>query len=785
MKLRKIIAVLLAIVMLLPLFCLGTDSYADAADNGWNIMFVIDGSGSLKKTDPTGLRYEAVNMVIDLLPDTGCYMGAIVFDANEGHGTTESDMFNCVVNSYPIQEINNRSDKAALKSGISADMSSKNGTDYCTALLMAQEQLSRVKNGKPSAILLFTDGALALPGGDNVKKVAIENGHIAAQTISDTLLDNDPDNDIRLCGIFLNADGKEDSSLLKTLVRESLGNLPETAPLNEHFIEIRSSYDLPDALDQFGRLLGMNIPPIKGDPLPYGWSDHEFRIPGAGVREANFRITSESGANLPSGLDVNITRPDGSVLTTAEKSSICSSGTFFQIYKIMNPASGIWKISIYVPEDCGIAVYFEPILNFSINAEMETDPPASDLHVNTDLSIKAYLEENGSRLLTADSYSEYSCEALFTDLATGEKYTYPIPQDSNGLFELKTRLDRYTTLECSIRFSCGEEISISSPPMVWNLSNRIPTSKAEVYTTVYYGLLSSGKETLNLAGKAFDIKDLEDDFDHLTIRIAGGTVKLDGCTLSSDGKLEIDAVKAGKGDIILEIADTQGATCQTTVHVNTVSTTRSVLITAGAIILVALLLTLFIVRIVNRVKTEGTCSLTIDVPNENGTGDIKTVTVDELSPPGSFYSGRHKTNLRALLGEIEETREEIRTGCREGGVTFEQFKKTVEQLDRDLRAAKLKCVIFRDKKKHKFSSNKLKLRYGRIKRTLENGEVESFGLKNNGINVQLAYHIEEDEDEVITYSGPKNDFMGETKEEREAFSPRSSNKESKNEWMDD
>ena len=70
MKKKKIIAIVLLAVLILPFFSPAADAAYDL-NNGWNIMLVVDGSGSLYSrtngqapTDPDGMRYEAIDSIL-------------------------------------------------------------------------------------------------------------------------------------------------------------------------------------------------------------------------------------------------------------------------------------------------------------------------------------------------------------------------------------------------------------------------------------------------------------------------------------------------------------------------------------------------------------------------------------------------------------------------------------------------------------------------------------------------------------------------------------------------
>ena len=55
-------------------------AYAESpSNNRFNVMFVLDASGSMNDSDPDNLRYEAISQFTNLLAAHGNHLGGIVF----------------------------------------------------------------------------------------------------------------------------------------------------------------------------------------------------------------------------------------------------------------------------------------------------------------------------------------------------------------------------------------------------------------------------------------------------------------------------------------------------------------------------------------------------------------------------------------------------------------------------------------------------------------------------------------------------------------------------------
>ena len=747
MKKKKIIAIVLLAVLILPFFSPAADAAYDL-NNGWNIMLVVDGSGSLYSrtngqapTDPDGMRYEAIDSILGLVPNGGNWnVGAIVFDANPTNNASDENMRRCVMLNTDLKPLSDSTDRSWLSDRIRMVRSRNSGgaTDFCTALLVAQEMLASANNGKPSAIFLLTDGKLALNGG-NTAQQAIANGQRAVQAISATLSDNDPSNDILLCGVFLNKDGKVVSTQLRDLVRDSLGNLPTSSPLSEHYVELQSADDMNTATRKFATLLG-----IIRNRNPLSDLDYDFLIPGVGVSEAQIYIEAEEGYRLPDGMQVKITRPDGTVMTTSEMSGISWATSITQNYRLLNPESGLWKVNTILPEGSKVSVYHEVIMIYNIDAEMEVTP-ATGLHVNSDVTINAFLSKDGVRLTDPLDYREYDCEALFTDLMTGEEFTMDIPQVSAGVYQLQTRLDRYTSLQAQVAFYCGEkkEIYVVSDPVVWDLSNNPPTCYGTVSKSISFGLFGSGEATFDLSDPEYGIADLEDPVEDLKLRL--GTVKTDrsgGVQMTADGLVTVNGKQSGSGRVEVEILDTQGASAILTIRLFVKDRTRTDIILAVIAGLVVIAAVLAAIIFWGKGVTEGNLSVKFEFRDNSET---KTVTVKGLNPPGSptTGAGSRKTDLMKILSVTGLDSATVSRACADSGVDANAFKSVVQQQSGALRSVKLCSHQTVDSEGIK-NRNKISVHYNKEKEIIVPGESTSKitpGDGNDGFSVQISYYI--------------------------------------------
>ena len=153
------LALLLSLGLVLALPGAAVAEQASGEPNRFNVVLVIDKSGSLScehgtGTDPEGLRFDALRLFLGLLTESGNNVGAVVFDE---HIRYEA----------PIKPMENMEEKKALIHDIEGYFPGYD-TDIGSAMLRAGEMLRDMKqeNDLPCMILLFSDGMTDFSTGD-------------------------------------------------------------------------------------------------------------------------------------------------------------------------------------------------------------------------------------------------------------------------------------------------------------------------------------------------------------------------------------------------------------------------------------------------------------------------------------------------------------------------------------------------------------------------------------------------------------------------------------------
>lgn len=725
---KKIVSFAMLCGILLSLVCVPADAATTTEDvaKRWNIMLVVDGSGSLysghNPSDKEGLRYEALSMMIDTLQGTGNYVGAVVFNANATNDSSWEGMYRGISLDTGLRPMDSIADKEQLKQEIKdAPYSGNTGgdTDIGTALLVAQQHLSQMNNGLDNAIFLFSDGAMELDYAATRDK-AYEHLNTACKNIR-----ND---DIKLFGVFLNCNNSK-----TTQVRDIVMDTKAPDSLLENlYLEVNENSDLTDAIDIFSRFLGYRM---RDDKL---LNEIEYiRVPGIGVEEVNIRIRTANGEDIPDDLEIAIVRPDGTYLTHSEMDSICSRGRSYKIYKLMNPECGIWTLKVVFPEGNPIDIFYTPILSVNIDADFETTPDFNTLQCGGDAKVTFYLVQNGVRITDPLAYREYQCMFYMRNKLTGKmKYEMEVVQDANGEYSVTIPLDEYAQFEVFGEF-VFEDLRVPTRTEIWTLENAAPTCAASIPALEgVYGLFHESAEVLDLSDAVYAIQDAEDPFDKLSITFSSDSCNLDALTFNGS-VLEIDGSAIGNGDLIVTIADTQGASCAFTISVSMTDLTVPIIAIIAAIVLFILISLVIMIRGRNSTRTNGNCAIVISVPISDA-GDTRDVACRGLTPPGAVNRARSLNMYEMLEADIKNTLDSsCRLNCDHANVSYDRYIETVNSICAELQRATVTSVFFKDKRKKTRSSDMICIKYRSVKDTITTGG--SSTLTMNNIRVTFLY----------------------------------------------
>lgn len=539
-----------------------------------NVMMVLDGSGSLTNeggTDVKGLRYDAVDLFLGLLPDSGSTVGSIVFD----------DSKTMPLNTGMIT-LNGSEDKRILSDKI-RNTKAGGDTDIGNALQTALTELTKnsVSSDAPNCILLFSDGETYLPD-KNAEAASIEKKNDALKTAKKL--------GIPIHSICLNTNNSANTSEVKKIAESTDGI----------YVEINSADDLSKVFEQFYSLI-YNEPGDEDteDLDKNGNYSKKFQVPSVGVAEVNIILRTQKN-----NAKVTLVRPSGIQMSDSEISAISTVGSNYQLIKLVNPDAGVWELK--VKGDPNTKLHLNWIYNTELGADIECSVDPDNIPLNSSVTIKGYLLDNGSRSTDEATYHEYSATLVMTNAATGNENTLAMTSDGAS-FTADVTLNEYGTYYAALKLTC-DRIERSSQSIVLNVGNTAPSaSPSTVKKSIKLFPFSSGKVTFNLDDY---VKDAEDT--SLTYTLGNYTYSNDAVTLT-DNTLSVDAKDAKSGTVTVSAADSQGASCEVTFNIST--TNLTFLFILIPLLLIAIVL-LIVLRNRNRNKNS-VCNYTITVEGFN------------------------------------------------------------------------------------------------------------------------------------------------------------------------
>lgn len=655
-RLTKCLAVMVAVLCLLTALVTPATAATTVKGTGeprYNIMLVIDGSGSLTSrnagcSDPKNMRYELIGELMAMMADDGHNMGAIVFSGTQSHSQnpTDAEMEQGIMLNTGLMNVewfakDGRSVKGYLEDEIKrvgVDLTGHGCTDIGTALYVAQEALleKQQENGLESIVFLFTDGNTAFYGNpEGILRKSQENRDAATRSMSE--------NGIRMFAAFLNDGGKLDGAETKRLVCAANGISADSSEFQHSYVEINSAASMHSAFDKFKIFLGLKG---IGNPVVTTKDLHDtFVIPGLGVEEMNIRLTSPNGEDLPD-LAVTITQPDGTVMkATPQKQS-----RTYRVYKLVKPAAGQWKLNITVPKGNVLEYQYDPVISLYVDSVVTSDPAADQLCVNQNAAFHCQLAQYGVTVADPAAYQGYTCTLEMKNVVTGAVETCEVAMNSNGQLIQSIPLMTYGTFEVRTVFTCGD-IVVPSESLTLDLTNRTPEKQKDYNLQLKCGLFQPGTTSVELADAFVD----PEDGTNLVYSVTQATCGADAYQLQGK-ELVLYNSKIGDNTLTLTATDSQGGAGTLVVTVSTTNVTLWYVLAILAVLILVAIVAIIHERNKRANLPEGELLVSFDMMQEGKPVHIQL----PLDVPG--VETTHKTNLNSLLQNALRVDEQKITG---------------------------------------------------------------------------------------------------------------------------
>lgn len=342
---KRVVVALMLLVVFVSLISPEKIKAKDEPANRFNVVIVLDSSGSMGHTDPEKYRFEAIDQFVTLLAEHGNYLGGVVF-------STEVN-----ANQAPIA-IDSKDDKKNVTDQLKRVMV-EGWTNTGAALMAATESL--LANGNPelpSVIILLSDGntLMSKNGKDSKTIKSLEEKAEAIQIARE--------NDINIYTVCLNADKTADITEMEQISSATGGE----------FREVSEAEDLSEVFNVFYNLIyGTSTQKLVDEAFPdSGMVEKTFEIPGIGVEEVNVIIygkTKEMCLYDPTGDESNATVSTLKTMT---------------MIKITDIIPGLWRfVTSGVPQD-KIKINMIYNTNLSVGTEIEGNKEV----VDTDTSVR-------------------------------------------------------------------------------------------------------------------------------------------------------------------------------------------------------------------------------------------------------------------------------------------------------------------------------------------------------------------------------------------------------------
>lgn len=523
MRQRKVLTGLLtAFALLLSLAGSITAFAVDTPNaNRMNVVFVMDESGSMAKTDGSSLRYDAMDLFLGLATESGNYMGAVAFDED-------------VILQRDITAIEGLNDKTALSQEVRR-VGSRGDTNIGKAIETAVQMLQDSGNPSlPSAVILLSDGNTDLGGNDD----RLQESYASRENAINIARANG----YKIYSVCLNTNGDADPAELQEISSATGGTS----------VEVRSADDLKEVFSQFYSIIYSTETIVLGDMVipESGEGEIPFNIPRIGVEEANIIIST-----LNPNTRYMLYQPSGIAYTEAELNAMKITAQTFSVLKIQNPEAGEWKLIVKgIPGD---SIKIEMIYNSDLTIAQNFNS-GNPVFADSDVVIGAQISNMGTVITDMAIYQDYPIHVVITDVSSGTADDYEMAvnnQQAEYIFHLAQgaeydvysycQIDNLTVTSETARLSAGGSLPVASENPI-EITRTIPFTKAD-----YLFDLSSVFSDSEDANLSYSIT--QSDFDSSVVSVEGENLNIKIKEIGKGGELFVTASNSSGGSIEVRV----------------------------------------------------------------------------------------------------------------------------------------------------------------------------------------------------------------------------------------
>lgn len=403
---------LVVVLLLFALLISGTAVSVKAEENTsltvledeYNIMLVIDKSGSMNNADPNHIAQDAAAMFVDSFQVKNSSIGLVTFSKDSA----------VITDPLSIADSKNKQKLKKAINDISYDALGTGGTDLGRAVGAAASTLEKNKDsGKKNLIIMFTDGYTEGVSGSALDESnkALEEGIATAKSLN--------------CEVYvvgLNSDGgiqEEGVRQISYIAGQTQRNKGINKPSKyDTTSQGKVNYLITDSTNgiysfytaMFALLNGAVVNNVESqlekiDNATY--TTFPVEVSGTLVKEVDIYLTSDEKINLDTLL---IRNPDGE--KTDENGLSVSYGQHYAFIKLDSPVQGTWKVSIKGD--------VKSRLSFVMVTDIDMDVKYDDWK-NGERNIYVSAMNDGEYINDADFYDGLEKKISFSDTKSDTK----------------------------------------------------------------------------------------------------------------------------------------------------------------------------------------------------------------------------------------------------------------------------------------------------------------------------------------------------------------------------
>ena len=599
-RLIKVNSLFIGILLILSIFTIPVSAIStqQSTSNRFNVVFVLDASGSMKSTDPNNLRFDATKLFLGLLANDGNYVGSVVFSTN-------------IIKTTTVSKISGNTDKKKVESDIeSCDVGG--WTALGNALKKGVDMLqSNGDKDLPSVIILLSDGQSELGNADDLEKCN-ENKAKAIKVAREK--------DIIIYTVGLNSDGGADMKELKQISDATKGECEE----------VKNASDLKNVFARFYNLIyGTSTTTLFNGKVPSnGKIKQSFDIPKAGVEEVNIIISSKSSIK-----NIKLDKPDGTKLSISDVKKMTTSSKSFTITKITKPDGGKWIL--YAEGKAGDDVKIEMVYNDCLSIKTEYDE-SQKYTIGTKVTVNGYLYNKDE--IATEGYDDYEAILYVTkQISDNEKENIEEKiemKTSSSSFVGEIPIDVLGTYTAYMQVvGNGIEKNTSEEPIVLNVGNTPPSVKKKKIEEHFWVIpFFTNTGDIDLSGAVTDVEDKK-----LKYTVESSSFKNTSYELNNETLTMTDFYDLSEGTFTIKATDSQGASAEFEVDVTTTNVGILTLILLLIIALIVIAIIVAIIILLSRKKFMG------------------TITVQNLETGASAIQQKNKGNIKLSSFQIGNT----------------------------------------------------------------------------------------------------------------------------------